>query len=199
MSTIDILTRDSVGATPAEIQLPDGLDIEVMAISATFNGASASATFLPCLALYSQAGNLIGRFFPAQPLLAGDSATVTYGPGLNEAGMAVASTIYHLVSAGSTNAAVVKSSPGKVTGYYVVNTALAFRYVKLYDKASTPTVGSDTPAYVIGVPAASAANVSLDSPAEFTTGIGIATVTGAADSSAAAVAANDLVVTLLYV
>ncbi len=109
-----------------------------------------------------------------------------------------AASVYHLISAASTNAGVVKASAGIVSGYYLVNTAATFRYVKLYDKASSPTVGTDTPRCVYGIPPLSAANVSLDIPIAFETGIGIATVTGIADSNTGAVAANDLAVTLYY-
>ncbi len=107
-------------------------------------------------------------------------------------------SVYHKISAASTNADTVKASAGLVTGYYLVNTNIAFRYVKLYDKASNPTVGTDVPLCVYGIPGASAANLSLDPPAVFATGIAIAIVTGIADSDSAAVAANDAAVTLYF-
>jgi len=105
---------------------------------------------------------------------------------------------YHKISAGSTNADTVKASAGIVTGYYLVNTALTFRYVKLYNKASNPTVGTDTPRCVWGIPAESAANISFDMPIAFATGIAIAIVTGIADAAVGAVAADDVAVTLHY-
>jgi hypothetical protein len=106
---------------------------------------------------------------------------------------------YHAISAGSTNADTVKAAAGLVTGYYLVNTALTFRYVKLYNKASSPTVGTDVPRCVYGIPPTSAANMVLTFPIAFETGIAIAIVTGIADSDATAVAANDVAVTLHYV
>lgn len=105
---------------------------------------------------------------------------------------------YHKISAASTNADAVKASPGVVTGYFLVNTAAAFSYVKLYNKASSPTVGTDTPRCVFGIPAASSANLNIDPPVAFETGIAIAIVTGIADSDATAVAANAVAVTLYY-
>ena len=105
---------------------------------------------------------------------------------------------YHKISAASTNADTVKSSAGLVVGYYLVNTAADFRYVKLYNKASSPTVGTDTPRCVFGIPAGGAANMAYDPPIGFATGIAIAIVTGIADSDATAVAVNDVAVTLLY-
>jgi hypothetical protein len=105
---------------------------------------------------------------------------------------------YHKIAAGSTNADTVKASAGLVTGYYFVNIALAFRYVKLYNKASNPTVGTDTPRCVYGIPPESAANMNLDPPISFPTGIAIAIVTGIADANAGAVTADDVAVTLHF-
>lgn len=107
-------------------------------------------------------------------------------------------SVYHKISAASTNADTVKASPGVVTGYYIVNINAAFRYVKLYNKASNPTVGTDTPLVVLGIPGAGAANINFDPPIAFSTGIAIAIVTGLADSSAGVVAATEIGVTLLY-
>ncbi len=105
---------------------------------------------------------------------------------------------YHKISAASTNADTVKAAAGLVTGYYLVNSAATFRYVKLYNKASNPTVGTDTPRCVYGIPGGGAANMNYDPPILFETGIAIAIVTGIADSSAGAVAANDVAVTLHF-
>jgi hypothetical protein len=92
----------------------------------------------------------------------------------------------------------VKASPGVVTGYYLVNTFTAFRYVKVYNKASNPNVGTDVPRLVLGIPPSSAANINLDPPIAFETGIAIAIVTGIADADATAVGANDVAVSLYY-
>ncbi len=105
---------------------------------------------------------------------------------------------YHKISAASTNADTVKAAAGLVTGYYLVNIASAFRYVKLYNKASNPTVGTDTPRCVWGIPPLAAANMNLDPPVAFATGIAIAMVTGITDASAVAVGANEIAVTLHY-
>ncbi len=109
-----------------------------------------------------------------------------------------AASTYHKISAASTNADTVKAAPGLVTGYYLSNRALGARAVKLYNKASNPTVGTDVPRCVLDIPFESAANVNLDPPIAFETGIAIAIVTGIADADATAVAANDVAVTLYY-
>lgn len=68
------------GAAPATVALAPGQEIQVESVSATFNGAAASGTFLACLAVYSQSGVLIGRWFPSTRMAVGDSGEVTYSP-----------------------------------------------------------------------------------------------------------------------
>jgi hypothetical protein len=52
---------------------------------------------------------------------------------------------YHKVSAASTNAASVKGAAGQVYGIKGINIAQYPVYVKLFDKATAPTPGVDTP------------------------------------------------------
>lgn len=111
----------------------------------------------------------------------------------------MSASVYHLIAAATTNASSVKAEAGVVTGYYLVNESAGFRYVKLYNKASAPTVGTDTPRCVFGIPAGSAANLCLDPPVLFETGIALAVVAGIADSDATAVGASEVAVTLYYV
>jgi hypothetical protein len=196
----ELLERPTLGATPAQIELSTANDVAVHMAVATFNGSAAARSFLPCLALYSPSGTLISRTFPRGVVAVGDLADVTFAPGLSDTADDFGpADIYHKISAASTNAAVIKAEAALFTGYMIVNTAAQFSYVKLYDKATTPTVGTDTPAVVIGVPPASAANVTIAPPAEFLTGLGIATTTGIADSDSGAVAANDLAITIYFV
>ncbi len=104
-----------------------------------------------------------------------------------------------LISAASTNATSVKASPGAVGFIYVVNLNAAVRYLKLYNKASAPTVGSDTPIATLPIPAsATGAGFMLPIPGgvAFTTGIALALTTGAADADTGAVAANEIFVFL---
>jgi hypothetical protein len=93
---------------------------------------------------------------------------------------------------------LVKNAAGQVFGWYLFNAAVAVRYVKFYDKASAPTVGTDTPLFTLGLPAGAAANVELTNGIAFASGIGIGATTGAADADTGAPAANDLVVAVFY-
>lgn len=78
------LTQAAVGA-PLEYTIPDSMELEPLSIFARFDG-SAAGTFRPSVSVYSGAGLLIGRFFPSEPVAAGDSADVTFAPFLGRGG-----------------------------------------------------------------------------------------------------------------
>lgn len=102
-----------------------------------------------------------------------------------------------LISAATTNATSVKPSAGQLYWVYVTNTNAAIRWLKFYNKASAPTVGTDVPVLVLGIPgntAGAGGTVSITIGIQFTTGIAFATTTGVADADSAAVAANELVI-----
>jgi hypothetical protein len=104
------------------------------------------------------------------------------------------STPYHNLSAASTNATNVKAAATQLYGYAISNTNAAARYVKFYDKATAPTVGTDVPKHTIQVPGNAVVIRALPEGMKFTTGFGWATTTGVADTDTGAVGANDLVI-----
>lgn len=99
---------------------------------------------------------------------------------------------FHLISAATTNATSIKASAGQVYGYEIYNSNASVRYVKLYNKASSPVVGTDTPFRTIGVPANGRASFQTAMGLAMGTGIALATTTGIADTDSTAVGANDL-------
>ena len=110
-------------------------------------------------------------------------------------------TIERLIGAATTNATSVKASAGQVYGAYVSNVNASPVFLKLYNKASAPTVGTDTPVMTLLIPG----NASGVAGAfEFSMGIAFATgiafaITGlVADADTTAVAANEQVVHLFY-
>lgn len=110
-------------------------------------------------------------------------------------------TPHRLVSAATTNATSVKASAGQVGFIFAVNLNAAVRYLKLYNKASAPTVGTDTPIATLPIPASTTgAGFVLPIPGgvNFSTGIAYATTTGVADSDTAAVAANEILLFMGY-
>lgn len=111
-------------------------------------------------------------------------------------------TPFRCLSAASTNATSLKASAGTLYALVATNTNAAVRYLKFYNKATSPTVGTDTPVFTFAIPGNAAGagfSINLDPGAQFGTGIAYAITTGAADSDTAAVAANEIIVNGVYV
>lgn len=96
-----------------------------------------------------------------------------------------------------TNATVAKSRSGFVTSVTAFNSAATVRYLKLYDKATAPTVGTDIPVLVYAIPATSSINLDLEGQ-RFSNGISYALTTGALDTDTGALAANEVKVSINY-
>jgi hypothetical protein len=102
-------------------------------------------------------------------------------------------------SAASTNATSVKASAGKLFGVTVYNTTAAAKFLKLYNKASAPTVGTDTPVMTIPVPANGVAGYSNPIGKAFATGIAYAITGAVADSDTTQTAVDDVTGALDYI
>lgn len=96
-------------------------------------------------------------------------------------------------AAATTNATSVKASVGWLFAVTVYNTTAAVKYLKLYNKASAPTVGTDTPVLTYAIPPNGQLAISRPFPDYFSTGIAYALTGGAADSDTTALAAGDVV------
>lgn len=110
-------------------------------------------------------------------------------------------TPHRLLSGASTNATSVKASAGSVGFLFAVNLNAAVRYLKLYNKASAPTVGTDTPIATLPIPASTTGagfSIAIPDGVNFSTGIAYATTTGAGDADTGAVAANEIFVFMGY-
>jgi hypothetical protein len=108
------------------------------------------------------------------------------------------STLSHTMSAASTNATSLKASAGMVYGVCISNNNASARYFKLYNKASAPTVGTDTPVTVIQVPGNGTVIRAYPVGAVFGTGIAWACTGGIADSDTTAIGANDCSIDIEY-
>ena len=93
-------------------------------------------------------------------------------------------------SANTTNATAAKASAGKLFSVNGYNSTATVTYLKFYDKATAPTVGTDVPVLTYALPATAA--FSFPVPFGFATGIGYGLVTGAADADNTAVGAGDV-------
>lgn len=126
---------------------------------ATGNGTSSTGTLRVAIAS-DQTTN-------TNPLLVKQQAQPTGG-----------ATPFQLISAASTNATSVKASAGTLYGVQVYNNTATVAFLKIYNKASAPTVGTDTPVKTIEIPANGGSNLPItDIGIAFGTGIALA-ITG---------------------
>lgn len=109
------------------------------------------------------------------------------------------STGYALVTTASTNGALIITGSKVVGEITVFNPTAAVIYVKLYNKATAPTVGTDVPLVTIPVPINGLASLDMGQLGKrFTLGLGIAVTAGPLATDAVVVAAGAQV-SLTYV
>lgn len=102
-------------------------------------------------------------------------------------------------SAASTNATSVKASAGRLYEIRVCNTSAAMKFLKFYNKASAPTVGTDTPVATYPIaPNGGRVDVVSILGISFATGIAYAITGAVGDSDTTAVAVDDVTGELVY-
>lgn len=103
-------------------------------------------------------------------------------------------SVKRLVSAAaSVNATLVKASQGRVFKITGQNAAAAVRYIKLYNKATAPTVGTDTPVATFAVAASAPFEFDFgEIGLYFSTGIGYGLTNLNADADTTALTAADV-------
>lgn len=156
--------------------------------SATANrGAAPVADDNPLPVTNYVAGAVVSGSNPL-PVSPGVSATGT-------AGMLSA----RILSAATTNATSVKASPGTIYTIYAGNTGTV-AFLKLYNKASAPSVGTDVPVLIIQLPA-TVGSLAINFPQGKAFSLGIAyAITGlAVDTDTTAVGLNQVVGDLEYI
>lgn len=132
--------------------------------------------------------------YATEPIPALQSHAVT-GTVTANWGTLTTGTTYNVVTAASTNAAAVKASAGSIYEITISNTTATAAYVKLYNKTTAPTVGTDIPVLTIPVPASAAnagtVNMSFGLVGKrFATGIAIAVTAAAAATDTASTVAG---------
>lgn len=200
-SDFDTKTGSLTEAAPASDTASSGVNGRLQRI------AQRLTSMITALGSPFQAGGSIGNtaFGSTQ------SGTWTVQPGntpnstpwlvTDTAGTSGGLTMSKTISAASTNATSVKGSAGQLYSVQVFNTNAAARYLKLFNKATAPTVGSDTPVKVFTIPgnaSGSGVVINWDKGLAFGTGIAFALTTGAPDSDTGSVALNEIVVNLDY-
>lgn len=110
-------------------------------------------------------------------------------------------TPYKLISLTTTNANVVKNSGGNLYSIVAIGLTSTVRFLKFYNKATAPIVGTDIPTMTIPIPAntqGAGISIPFSMGVNFPLGISIAITAGSADNNSAAILANDVLVNLTY-
>lgn len=111
-------------------------------------------------------------------------------------------TPYFLNSAATTNGALILTGTSSVHSLWATNEGASPAYIKLYNKATAPAVGTDVPEMIIPVPAAAAGVPGVANPNigfiafRFALGLGIAITRNAVFSDTTAVGAGEVKVKL---
>jgi hypothetical protein len=133
-----------------------------------------------------------------QPVSGTVTATVTAGT----VNPVVPATPYFLNSAATTNGALILTGTSNVSSFYATNEGATVAYIKLYNKSTAPTVGTDVPEMILPVPAAVGGVPGVANPnigfhgLRFALGLGIAITGAAIFSDTTAVAAGQVKVKL---
>ena len=111
-------------------------------------------------------------------------------------------TPYFLNSAATTNGALILTGTSSVHSLWATNEGASVAYLKLYNKATAPTVGTDIPEMTIPIPAAvsgvpGVANPNMGFiPFRFALGLGIAITRNAIHTDTTAIGAGEVKVKL---
>lgn len=126
------------------------------------------------------------------------TATVTAGT----VNPVVPATPYFVNSAATTNGALILTGTSGLSAFYATNEGASYAYVKLYNKATAPTVGTDVPEMIIPVPPAAAGVPGVATLPmgfhgfRFALGLGIAITRNAVFSDTTAIGASEVKVKL---
>lgn len=107
---------------------------------------------------------------------------------------------FKLISAATTNSTLIRAGVAKLGWLVVGNVGATVAYVKLYDKATAPTVGTDVPFATYMVPGSTTGGVPQVIPVRLPIqlGLGLAITGLPTDADATAVALAQVVVNLSY-
>jgi hypothetical protein len=109
--------------------------------------------------------------------------------------------LYSQMVSANTTGILVKNAAGQLYGIHAFNTLSTPLYVKMYNKATAPTVGSDAVVARYVIPGnTGGAGFSLAIPAgtPFTTGIGVGITGGITDNNTTAPAADSAYINVYY-
>lgn len=130
------------------------------------------------------------------------SGTVTATVSAGTVNPVAPATPYFLNSAATTNGALILTGTSNVSSLYATNEGASVAYIKLYNKATAPAVGTDVPEMIIPIPAAAAGVCGIANPTvgfhgfRFPLGLGIAITRNAVYTDTTAIGAGEVKVKL---
>ena len=104
---------------------------------------------------------------------------------------------YQTLTAGNTGL-VAQAAKSTLCGWSISNSGAAIQHVKLYNKATAPTVGTDVPEMIIPVPAAVGGVPGVANPSigfhgfRFALGLGVAITRNAVHTDTTAIGAGEV-------
>ena len=167
--------------------------------TATIKMVAVSGSIEPIVTVGQSAAVLL-QMTPVQTTAANLQTTATLATGTNVIGKIIPSaassggaTSFTLISAATTNSSLVKASTGTLYMLSASNSTATVAYIKIYNKVTAPTVGTDTPVFTFMVPANGAVMVPIPSVGvNFAAGIGFALTGLATTADTTAVALNQI-------
>ena len=187
-------------------------DVELYLFLWSYNGTVAPATTttwtvgfvsiekFASTPVYLQGSELMGTHSPAPVQVVSGTVTATVTAGT--VNPVVPATPYFVNSAATTNGALILTGTSGLPAFYATNEGASYAYVKLYNKATAPTVGTDIPEMTIPIPPAAAGvpgvvNLHMGFHGfRFALGLGISITRNAVFSDTTAVGASEVKVKL---
>jgi hypothetical protein len=126
------------------------------------------------------------------------NATISGTPTVNSTGTPTNGSIYNYTTTASTNGANIKNSAGSLFELTAYNSTAGTIYIRFYNKASSPSVGSDIPIMTIPVATNSFGNAQFGHLGKrFPLGISIS-ITGAGTNTDATNTAAGALISATY-
>lgn len=198
-ATIDTAAAKAAGASRVSTQCPNDQKLYKLLLRFMNIGAPVSNTsvviqrilvsdhYAQRVQIATAEGDTIGN--KALAVNIANTASVTPIPQATQG----ASSTHHLISAANTNPTSIKTTAANVNEAIFSNNGASVAYVKIYNKASAPTVGTDTPVATILVPSNGTVGMSFGNfGLRLTTGLAAAITGGMAVADTTAVAAAQV-------
>ena len=166
--------------------------------------AYTSGTFTFALALLNGSSPIRSVFINNGSTSVTSAGTIngaTLGIAASNSSNTVGNVVRLAASAATTNATLVKAGASKLVSVVGYNTSTAVKYLRIYNKATAPTVGTDTPLLVFAMPPSASFQFDLGNIGFYCpTGLGFAITNASALLDATVIAANDVVaLNIIYV